>query len=221
MRDDIAAIESRNNGLETQSRSLERLQRALAELLDQLSARTRPLPRFRLPCCYLASCHGATACAQQVLNRLDGVQLALGEHRGTLRLMPRLWHLPASARHPSEAACVQSTLQRRFADPASSAMQPATSVQALETLQLSERTIYPAVAGLSALKAHLDFLAPEEPGRAGLKKEVLRMRVVSDFRGWLLAVLQDFLARCKAALGATFERADLLTRDAPPVRAIK
>ena len=42
MRDDIAAIESRNNSLETQSRSLERLQRAASELLSHLSVRQKP-----------------------------------------------------------------------------------------------------------------------------------------------------------------------------------
>lgn len=41
MRDDIATIESRNNSLETQTRSLERLQRALKDLLALLSVRAR------------------------------------------------------------------------------------------------------------------------------------------------------------------------------------
>jgi hypothetical protein len=40
MRDDIGTIESRNNSLETQTRSLERLQRAIKELLSVLTVRS-------------------------------------------------------------------------------------------------------------------------------------------------------------------------------------
>ena len=43
MRDDIATIEARNNSLETQTRSLERLQRAVEDLLASLTVR-RQLP---------------------------------------------------------------------------------------------------------------------------------------------------------------------------------
>jgi cell division FtsZ-interacting protein ZapD len=41
MREDIGTIESRNNNLETQTRSLERLQRAIKELLSVLTVRFR------------------------------------------------------------------------------------------------------------------------------------------------------------------------------------
>ena len=50
MRDDIATIEARNNSLETQTRSLERLQRALTDLLSLLSVRPRA---FSDPLCAL------------------------------------------------------------------------------------------------------------------------------------------------------------------------
>jgi hypothetical protein len=51
MRDDIAAIESRNNSLETQTRSLERLRRATKELLGMLAVRTLLLCLALQPLC--------------------------------------------------------------------------------------------------------------------------------------------------------------------------
>ena len=44
MRDDIATIESRNSSLETQARSLERLQRAIKDLLKTLTVCPHPPP---------------------------------------------------------------------------------------------------------------------------------------------------------------------------------
>ena len=51
-------------------------------------------------------------------------------------------------------------------------VQPPDSVQELQSLQLSERSVGQAVAGVAALKKQHDGLIAEEPGRAGLKKEV-------------------------------------------------
>ena len=98
-------------------------------------------------------------------------------------------------------------------------MQPQAAVERLQSLELSERAVLAAVAGLAELQKQLKFLVAEEPGRSGLKKEVLPMRVVAEFKAWLLALLDEFLARCKAHLGQVLAGAELLTRDSPPVCA--
>ena len=85
-------------------------------------------------------------------------------------------------------------------------------------MPIGERAVGQVVVGIADLKKHLDFLVPEEPGKPGLKKEVMPMRIVGDFRQALHDLLDTFLKRCCGALTSAFSRAEFLSADQPPVR---
>jgi hypothetical protein len=90
-------------------------------------------------------------------------------------------------------------------------------VQALAQATLSESTAYQVTLGLIDLKKHIDFIASEEPGRPGLKREVLRMRIVGEFNQALHDLLEAFLTNCRSQLSGVFVQSELFTRDSPLV----
>jgi hypothetical protein len=97
-------------------------------------------------------------------------------------------------------------------------VQVKSEVQALQTIPISDDNVPQVVLGLVHLTKHLDFLVPDEPGRPGLKKEVVNMHIVSSFRLALLGLLESFLGRARLHFEAAFSASDFLTREASPVR---
>jgi hypothetical protein len=97
------------------------------------------------------------------------------------------------------------------------AAQAKSEVQALDTIPLTDENVPQIVQGLVYLTKQLDFLVADEPGRPGLKKEVVNMQIVSLFRQSLMGLLESFLERARAHFETVFSGADFLARESPPV----
>ena len=115
---------------------------------------------------------------------------------------------PASARSlVSRASTISSLLQQH----APSRLQAPKEVAALDSMQLSDDNVMAAITGVAELKRKMDTFSGDATDAKALRKEVMDMRAVTEFKGQLKAVSVGFLSRASKHLCSVVRNMDLFS----------